>query len=94
MAHYENEYKKVSIGGWMGTLILSAIPGLNLILWIIWAICAKCPSRKSFSVACILLTLIVCALAAIAIAVWGGAIVEWARGLNPSLFTEMLTAEA
>ena len=87
----ETAYQKVSIGGWMGTLILSAIPGLNLILWIIWACGAKRPSRRTFAIACLLLTLICAALAALAITLYGQEILEWARQLDPELFSKALT---
>ena len=43
MRNKNKDYKKVSVGGWIGTLLLSAIPGINLILWIIWAFSAKRP---------------------------------------------------
>lgn len=79
-------YKRVSVGGWMGTILLSAIPVLNVILWIVWAFVARRPSRRTFSVAMLLLTLIACALCAAAVLLFGQEILEWARGVDPHLF--------
>ena len=67
-------YKKVSVLGWMGTIVLSCIPGLNFILWIVWAFVARRPSRRTFSVAMILLML------------FGQEILNWARNVDPHLF--------
>ncbi len=86
------DYKPVSIGGWIATLLLSAVPGLNLILWIIWAFAAKRPSRRSFAIALLILTLIVVAAAAVVISLYGTQMLEWARSLNPELFTDLLSA--
>ena len=32
MRNKNKNYRPVSIGGWIGTLLLSAIPGLNILL--------------------------------------------------------------
>lgn len=87
MRNKNKDYKKVSVGGWIGTLLLSAIPGINLILWIIWAFSAKRPSRRTFAIALLILTLIVAALTAAAVSLWGAEILDWARSLDPELFT-------
>jgi len=84
------EYKPVSVGGWLVTLILSAIPALNLILWMIWAFAAKRPSRKSFAVAMLILTLIFLSLALLAACLFGQEILNWARSINPNLFSDLL----
>lgn len=87
MRNKNKNYKPVSVGGWLGTILLSAIPGINLILWIIWSFAAKRPSRRSFSIAMLILTLLFAALAAAAICLWGAEILEWARALDPELFS-------
>ena len=87
----EAAYQKVSVMGWIGTLILSAIPALNLVMWIIWAFCAKRPSRRTFAIACLILTLLCAALVALAITLFGQEILEWARQLDPELFSKALT---
>lgn len=85
------DYKPVSIGGWLGTILLSSIPLVNLILWIIWAFAAKCPSRRSFSIAMIILTAIFAALIAAVVALYGTVILEWARSIDPELFTKAVS---
>lgn len=87
MRNKNKGYKPVSVGGWLGTILLSAIPGLNLILWLIWAFFAKRPSRRSFSIAMLILTFIFAALIAAAIFLRGAEILDWARSLDPELFT-------
>lgn len=85
------DYKPVSVGGWLGTIILSSIPVVNLILWIIWAFAAKRPSRRSFSIAMIILTVLFIGLIAAAIALYGSEILEWARSIDPELFTKAVS---
>lgn len=82
----KGEYRKVSVGGWMGTIVLSAIPILNLILWIIWASAAKRPSRKSYASAMLILTAIFLLLIAVAIMVFGNDMLSWAKSVYPELF--------
>ncbi len=84
------EYRKVSVGGWMGTIILSCIPVLNFIMWLIWAFSAKRPSRRTFAGACLILTLLCAALAALIITLFGAEILDWARSIDPELFTRNL----
>lgn len=48
-----------SILNWMGTLILYAIPGVNLISMILFAIFAKSTSKRRFAIAAIILMVIV-----------------------------------
>ena len=87
MRNKNKGYRPVSVGGWIGTILLSAIPGLNILLWLIWAFFAKRPSRRSFSIAMLILTVLFAALIAAAIFLWGAEILEWARALDPELFT-------
>lgn len=87
MRHENKDYTPVSVGGWLGAILLSAIPGLNLILWVIWAFAAKKPSRRSFSIAMLILTLIFAALVAAAVSLFGSEILEWARSIDPELFS-------
>lgn len=86
MRNPNKDYRKVSVGGWLGTLILSSIPGVNLILWIIWAFSARRPSRRTFAIACLILFAIFAALIAVAISLFGAEILEWARQIDPELF--------
>ena len=47
--------KQPSVLNWMGSLILYAIPGINLIFLILSVIFAKSTSKRSFAIAGILL---------------------------------------
>ena len=87
MSARNKNYKPVSVGGWLGTILLSSIPVVNLILWIVWACSAKRPSRRTFSIAMIILTVLFAALIAAAVSLFGTEILEWARSLDPELFT-------
>jgi len=53
--------RQPSVLNWMGTLLLYSIPGVNLIFLILSAIFAKSSSKRSFSIAGILL-IVICAL--------------------------------
>ena len=53
--------RQPSVLNWMGSLILYAIPGVNLIFLILSAIFAKSTSKRSFAIAGILL-IVLCAM--------------------------------
>ena len=53
-----NSKRQPSVLNWMGSLILYAIPGVNLIFLILSAIFAKSTSKRSFAIAGILLIVI------------------------------------
>ena len=86
-------YRKVSVGGWMGTILLSCIPVVNIILWIVWVFAAKRPSRRTYAGAMILLTLMFIAAAVAVGMIWGQEIVDWARNLDPHLFDALAGVE-
>lgn len=49
----------VSIGNWLGTFILSAIPLVNIIMLIVWLCSKKIPkSKKNWAIATVILILI------------------------------------
>jgi hypothetical protein len=67
MARAENKtvskkYRKVSILNWMGTLILTAIPGVNIVALILFTIFAKAQAKRSFAVAMLILMILSFAL--------------------------------
>ena len=51
----KNGKKGPSVWNWMGTLILYAIPGVNLIFLILSAIFAKSSAKRNFAIAGIVL---------------------------------------
>ena len=82
--------KPVSVGGWLGTIILSCVPVLNIVLWVIWAFAARKHSRRTFAIACLILTGLLLLIALLAVSFYGTALLNWARGINPSLFEDMV----
>lgn len=62
--------RKVSIWNWMGTLVLSAIPGVNIIAMILFIIFAKAPSKRSYAIAFLLLVLILALLGCAALIIF------------------------
>lgn len=62
--------KKPSILNWMFTLLVCAIPGVNLLFLILSAIFAKTHAKRSFAIAGILLFLIVFVLVGAAFAIF------------------------
>ncbi len=86
----ESGEKPVSIGGWVGTILLGCVPVVNIILWLIWAFTAKCRSRRTFSIACLILTGALLLIPLLAVSFFGTAMLNWARGLNPNLVSEMI----
>ena len=74
--------KPVSVINWMLTLIVSAIPGVNILGFILMMIFAKNRSKRTFAVAALLLCVIFAVLFIAAFLVFGDKIVEFARSLN------------
>lgn len=70
--------KSVSVIGWIGTLLLSSIPVVNLIFWIACIFASNSRSRKNFAIASLILFfLVVVALVALAM-VFGAQLSAWA----------------
>ena len=74
--------RKVSVWNWMGTLILCAIPGVNLIAVILFLIFAKAQAKRSFALAMLLLMLIFAALICAAFLVFPNEIAQFAAQLR------------
>jgi hypothetical protein len=55
----------ISVLNWMGTLLLCAIPGVNIVAMICFMIFAKTQSKRNFALALLLLTVIVLLLAVV-----------------------------
>ena len=62
--------KQPSVLNWMGSLILYAIPGVNLIFLILSAIFAKSTGKRSFAIAGILLIVLFAVLIFAAFAIF------------------------
>lgn len=72
----------VSVMNWIGTLIVLAIPGVNIIMLFVWAITCKRASKRNFCIAVLVLSLIFIALSLALIAVYGNFIAAWIEGLD------------
>lgn len=79
---YENERetprrRDVGIANWIGTLLLASVPVVNIILFIVWAITSKKPSKRNFCIAALILIALCVVLSLVGIAFWGDSIVSW-----------------
>lgn len=75
---------KISTLNWMGTLLLCAIPGVNLIAIICFMIFAKSPSKRSFATAMLIWTLAALVAAVVLLAVFpteAGQLADYLRTL-------------
>lgn len=77
--------KGVSILNWMGTLVLTSIPGVNIIALIIIAAASKTRSKRTFAGAALILIGLVIALIVAAFAVFGAELVELVNKLKPAV---------
>lgn len=84
----------VSVMNWIGTLIVLAIPGVNLIMLFVWAITCKRASKRNFCIAVLVLTLIAVALSLALVAVYGDVIATWIEGLDAQWLTNPLATAA
>lgn len=75
--------KPVSIINWMLTIILSIIPGVNIIGFIAMMIFARNKSKKTFAAASLILCALTVVLFIAAFLFFGDQIVELASKLNP-----------
>lgn len=74
--------QQISVLNWMGTLLVSLIPGVNIILFIVWQFMPVKKVRKRFALAALLLTVILAVLFFVVFMIWGPQIVEWLRSIQ------------
>ncbi|MBQ3078809.1 MAG: hypothetical protein IJC48_02255 [Clostridia bacterium] len=79
MSSHSKSVKKVSFFNWFITLIVSAIPGVNLLFFIGTTMFARNPSKRSYAVAALVLTLIILIALCVGIIFFGDEIVRWAE---------------
>ncbi len=84
MAHEERKYRsqRISVLNWMGTLLLCAIPGVNIIALILFIILAKSQSKRSFAIAGLVLMVIVAALICAAFLVFPNELADLANQIR------------
>ncbi len=80
--------REISVINWLGTLILSSIPVVNLIMFIVWTVTSKRASKRNFAIAGLILILLALVLCVVGIAFFAPQILsffQWVRQtLNPA----------
>ena len=71
--------KGISVLNWMGTLVLTSIPVVNIIVLIIMAATAKTRSKRTFAGAALIMMAITIALIIAAFVVFGDQLTAWAN---------------
>ena len=94
MARAENikKYRKVSVWNWMGTLIIMAIPGVNIIATILFIIFAKAQAKRSYAVANLILALVITALFCAAFIIFGQEIAAFTEYLRTNPVLDLISA--
>ena len=72
---------RISFFNWFVTLIMSLIPGVNLLFFIITIGAAKTQVKRSYAVAALVLALILALLFVIALFFMSDVIIEWLNGI-------------
>lgn len=73
--------REVSVINWIGTLILAAIPVVNLVFFVIWAVSSKRPSKRNYAIAVLILIVLSIVATILACAFYGAQISEFFAGL-------------
>lgn len=77
--------KKISVLNWIGTLILCAIPGVNILVLLGYAFFSKAQAKRSFAVAMILLIIFTAILICAAFLVFPEQLAQLASQLRGSI---------
>lgn len=72
----------ISVLNWMGTLVLVAIPGVNIIALILYAFFGKSRSKRTFASAALILTAICVVLSVAAFMIFGDQLTEFANKIS------------
>ncbi len=85
MYRYDNE-EPLSVGGWIGTLLVMCVPIVNLVMIFVWGFGNGNQGRKNYALAVLILSLIVTALF-IVITILNGAAISQAFSEMQNLTT-------
>ncbi len=85
MSRESRGVRKVSFVNWLITLIVSIVPGVNIIFFIFSIMLAKNPSKRTFATAALVLSLILLIAACVAVIFFGAQIADWAEELLKEL---------
>ena len=81
----EKTGKSVSVWNWIGTLLLAAIPVVNLITMIVLIIKARTRTRRNFAIAALALESFFLLLFAAGLVFFGEEIITWLQTVQISL---------
>lgn len=81
----EKSGKSVSVWNWIGTLLLAAIPVVNLITMIVLIIKARTRTRRNFAIAALALEIFFLLLFAAGLVFFGEEIITWLQTVQISL---------
>lgn len=81
MSEGEKQRGDISIGSWMLTLLLMAIPVINLVPLLCWAIGSKKPSRRNYAIACLIWMLICVVAIALCLVLFHAQILTWLKAM-------------
>ena len=76
--------QQISVLNWMLTLLISMIPGVNLIVWLAWQFMPVKKMRKRFALAALLLTILLAIAFFACFMAWGPQIVAWLESVQPA----------
>ena len=77
--------QQISVFNWMLTLLISIIPGVNLIVWLAWLFMPVKKMRKRFALAALLLTILLAIAFFACFMAWGPQIVAWLESIQPAV---------
>lgn len=81
----ENSRKnEVSILNWLGTLILSAIPVVNLVVFIVWAVSSRKPAKRNYAIAALILTVVIVVALVLLILFGSEWLLNWVASVDAS----------
>lgn len=78
----EKTGKSVSVWNWIGTLLLAAIPVVNIITMIVLIVRARTRTRRNFAIAALALEVFFLLLFAAALVFFGEEIITWLQNVR------------
>lgn len=90
MANERRKSSAVSIGNWMWSLLLAAIPVVNLVFFIITACATRKSSKRAWAIANIIWMVIVFVAVICAVVFFGDKILLWMVSLLNTPVTDLL----
>ena len=73
--------RRVSFVNWIITLFFSVLPGVNIVFFVLLAMLAKNPSKRTFATAALVFTLVLLVGVCVAVIFFGEEIANWAQDL-------------